>query len=196
MALKKHRRPWPEWSELEERVRARDFVIHAIGPHVFVFARGSRTAAPLSRQVAAKGAPIPKIAAPFPAWITALVGLGCTSAGDLSSAGVLAGDLWPPAKLRPLTDREEWEHGCELVPANARLASRLFILQRNRSGTPLFSDGANVLAWASASRKFEKIAKLDAFLKFCLRHSLAGKDWWTAWTRGAGEPEGIRPAGT
>jgi hypothetical protein len=191
-SLETNRRSWPEWSELEQRVRDREFVIHTIGPHMFILAPGSRTAPPLSRQTTARGAPVPEVADPFPRWVSALVGLGCEGAGDLASSGVLAGSLWPPDKLRPLTARED--HGCELAPANHPQASRIFILQCNRSGTPIFSDGASVLGWAWQSKTFEEIAPLEVFLRFCLRHSLAGEDWWAAWTRGDGQSEGILPA--
>ena len=40
-ALEAHRRPWPEWSMLEERVRERTFEIHTIGPTLTPLASGN-----------------------------------------------------------------------------------------------------------------------------------------------------------
>src|SRR6185503_2842956 len=84
--LAKHRRSWPEWAELERRVRERDFVTHSIGPHAFLFSDAVGEEPPLSRQIASRGAPVREIVPPFPGWIAALVGLGCGGAGDLASA--------------------------------------------------------------------------------------------------------------
>src|SRR5262245_15182161 len=80
--LAKHRRSWPEWAELERRVGGRDFVMHSVGPRRFIFSDASGNAPPLSRQIVPRGAPVREIAAPFPAWIAALVGTDCVDAGD------------------------------------------------------------------------------------------------------------------
>jgi hypothetical protein len=190
--LASHRRAWPSWSELERRVRERAFVIHSIGPLRYLFATGTGEA-PLSRRIASRGAPIPEIADPFPAWVSALIGVDCVDAGNLSSAGMLVGDLWPPGKLRSLTAMKDWEHGDIVDSSNEHVASGLFILQRNRSGTPIFSDGASVLRFAPESCTFEPVAALEVFLELCLEQCLAGNDWYEAWARGAGKQRGIRP---
>jgi len=176
--LAEHRRPWPEWTELERRVRQRDFITQSIGPHVFLFSDAAGAEPPLSRQISSRGAAVPEAAPPFPGWIAALVGLACLGAGDLSSAGALAGDLWPPDKLRPSETLE---------------GTAIFVLQRNRSGTPLFSDGTSVLGHAEETDTLETIAELEVFSRFCLRQSLMGEDWVAAWRRGDAEAEGIRP---
>ena len=192
-ALEQGRRSWPAWAMLEQQVRERDFEVHTIGPRVFLYAHPTPTAPPLSRQVASGDPPVPEVGAPFPAWVSSLIGVDNIPAGELSSAGALAADLWPPTPLRPVTELEEWEHGCELDPANDQRSSRIYILQRNRSGTPLFSDGVDVLTWAWPSRTFQKVAPLDVFLQFCLRHVMVGEPWWESWARGDGTREGIRP---
>lgn len=191
-SLAAHRRPWPEWAELERRVGDRDFVTYAIGPHVFVFSGAVVDEPPLSRQIASRGAPVREIGAPFPTWIAALVGLGCEDAGDLASAGVLAGDLWPPDKLRAIATPEDWADYWHFGPLTTPVPARIFGLQRNRSGTPLFSDGANVFGFAQETQTLEKLAELEPFTRFCLRYALAGKDWADAWRRGDGEPEGFQ----
>ena len=167
--------------------------MHSIGPHAFLFADGVGEEPPLSRQIASSGAPVPEVAAPFPGWITALVGLGCLHAGELASAGVLAGDLWPPDRLRPVVTLENWEGTWHYAPLKDPLRSDLFVLQRNSSGTPLFSDGATVLGVAQETMTLETLGELEVFSRFCLRQSLAGEDWVVAWRRGDGESEGIRP---
>lgn len=189
--LRRHRRPWPEWSELERRVAEGRFEIGVVGPHVFLVEEKSRDGRLLSRKVTARGEElVPRIAAPFPAWLTGLVGVDAHE--DLSCSGALAADLWPPTRPRVLGALPAWQRGCE-VRAKDPDASRVYVLQRNRSGTPLFSDGRNVLAWAWEKRAFDRVASLDVFLRFCLRQLLAGEDWWAAWTRGDGAAEGIRP---
>lgn len=111
---------------------------------------------PLSRQIASRGALIPEATVPFPSWIGALVGLGCTSAGDLASAGVLAGDLWPPNQLRPLETIEDWMDSWHFeLLAQVPHPSPMFVLQRNDSGTPIFSDGENVLGIAYRRNKLQ-----------------------------------------
>jgi hypothetical protein len=150
---------------------------------------------PLSRRIASKGAPVPEVGAPFPAWIAALVGLGCTDAGDLASAGVLAGDLWPE-RLRRLVTTEDWQSAWHFESLDEALHSGpAFVLQSSRSGTPLFSDGASVLGIVDERGTFAlaEVAELGVFFRFCLRHSLRGVDWVDAWRRGDGESEGIRP---
>ena len=191
--LTMHRRSWPEWAELERRVRERDFVTHSIGPHMFLFSDAAGAEPPLSRQIASKGPPVPEITVPFPGWMAALVGLGWMHAGDLASAGVLAGGLWPPDGLRPIVTREGWEGIWHFEALKDPLRSDLFVLQSNPSGTPLFSDGATVLGFAEETETLEEIAALEVFSRFCLRHSLNGEDWVVAWRRGDGESEGIRP---
>ena len=191
-SLATHRRAWPEWAELERRVRRRAFVTHSIGPHTFLFSDAAGEEPPLSRQIASSGAPVPEIARPFPGWVAALVGLGCLPAGDLASAGVLAGGLWRPDTLRPLVTLEDWEATWHFGFLRDPLHGPAFVLQSNRSGTPLFSDGATVLGFAEETMTLECVGELEVFSRFCLRHSLMGEDWVIAWRRGDGESEGIR----
>ena len=192
--LAAHRRPWPEWAELERRVAQRPFVTHEIWGQTFLYADAMDGKPPLSRQIAAQGAPLPEVDAPFPGWIAALVGLGCTDSGDLASAGVLAGDLWPE-RLRPLVTSEDWLNAWHFESLEEPLHSGpAFVLQSNRSGTPLFSDGVSVLGIVERPETWTltKVAELDVFSRFCLRHSLRGVDWADAWREGDGESEGIR----
>jgi len=192
VSIEAHRRSWPEWATLAQRVRERTFELHTIGPRVFVFAKGSRDAPPLSRQVSSNGR-VPEVTAPFPAWVSALIGVDFANAGDLASAGTLAGDLWPPTDPGALSSLEDWEHGCGLGPEHRAVARRTFVLQRSRSGTPLFADGKTVSAWDWQTRTFARVATLNQFLRFCLRCALEGSDWWTGWTSGAGAHDGLRP---
>ncbi len=192
--LAAHRRPWAEWAELERRVAQRSFVTHKIFSQTFLYAGAMGDDPPLSRRIASKGAPVSEVGAPFPHWIAALVGLGCTDAGDLASAGVLAGDLWPE-RLRRLVTIEDWESAWHFDSLEEPLHSGpAFVLQSSRSGTPLFSDGVSVLGIVDGRGgwKLENVGKLDVFSRFCLRHSLRGVDWVDPWRRGDGESEGIR----
>ena len=121
------------------------------------------------------------------------MGLACEGAGDLASAGALAGDLWPSDDLRGLLTLEACEAAWHYGPLPEPRRSQAFALQSNRSGTLLFSDGASVLGFLHETRTLERIAELEVFTRFCLRHSLIGEDWVVAWERGDGESEGIRP---
>ena len=191
--LTTHRRPWPEWAELERRVREREFVTHSIGPHAFLFSDAAGDEPPLSRQIASSGAPVPEVAPPFPPWIAALVGLAWEGAGDLASAGALAGNLWPSYDVGRIVTLEDCEAAWHYEPLPEPRRSQVFALQSNSSGTLLFSDGASVLGFVHETRSLEKLAELEVFFSFCLRHTLIGEDWVDAWRRGDGESEGIRP---
>jgi hypothetical protein len=191
--LATHRRPWPEWAELERRVHEREFVTHSIGPRAFLFSGAAADEPPLSRQIASSGAPVPEVAPPFPRWIAALVGLGCQGAGDLASAGALASELWRSNDVRAMVTLEDCEAAWHYGPLPEPRRDRLFALQSNRSGTLLFSDGATVQGFVHETRTLEKLAELEVFSRFCLRHSLRGEDWVVAWRRGDGASEGIRP---
>jgi hypothetical protein len=108
---------------------------------------------------------------------------------------VLAGDLWPE-RLRRLVTVEDWQSAWHFDSLEGPLhPGPAFVLQSNRSGTPLFSDGASVLGIVDERGGFtlKMVAELDVFSRFCLRHSLRGVDWVDAWRRGDGESEGIRP---
>lgn len=188
--LAAHRRSWPEWVELERRVRARHFVTRSVWTQSFLFSDAAGKEPPLSRRIASRGAPVREVAPPFPGWIAAIVGLGCEGEGDLASAGVLA-HLWPPDRPSPLP--EGWEVERQLGPLNGPIPRPIYELQCNRSGTPLYSDGKSVLGFAEETRTIERIADLAVFSRFCLRHSLIGEDWVVAWRRGDGEAEGILP---
>ena len=190
--LARHRRPWPEWAVLERRVRARHFVEHAVGPHAFIWAPAEGDEPPLSRRITARGAPVPDVAAPFPPWMGALLGIDCGDDGDLSSAGAIADDLWPPDRLRPITTERQWCNAWHFGPLEQPIERAIHVLQRNRSGTPLFSDGVAVLAYAEETRALVHIGELETFMRFCLRHALDGEEWADAWRRGDGDAHGLQ----
>ena len=171
--LAKHRRPWPEWAELERRVCDRDFVTQSTGhsivpvPHVFLFSGAVGEEPPLTRRIASRGALVPDVAAPFPGWVAPLVGLGCLHAGDLDLAGALASDLWPPNRLRPIVTADDWDRVWSSRTLKESLPCTLFQLQSNQSGTPLFSDGRSVLGWAEETETLDAVGDLEVFLRFC-----------------------------
>lgn len=185
-SLSRHRRGWPEWAELERRVRERELVRESIAPSGASFLV-SRAVPPLTRRIGSDRTPIPPVASPFPPWVSAIVGVG--NAANPVSAGAIA-SLWPPNKLRPLTPAS-WSDQSTHEPPSDLAARAVFVLQTNRSGTPIYSDGTTVFGFAPETGRLTAIGELEPFLRFCLRHVLAGQDWFAAWEAGDGEGDSL-----
>lgn len=184
-ALARWRRPWPEWSRLEEQV--------ACGPWELVEAyRGPSLSAwhlvrpgpgprpwrliPGPAELAEREAALTAWPEAYPAWLRPLVGLGHS---EPNHAGALADAV----QAAPIDAAWVAANGAYLglaPPDEVCLAGPpLLPLQATAHGPPLFfCDAAgDVRLFSGAGGRFEAVGRIEAFVRYCLFAHLEGRSW-------------------
>ena len=166
-AMETYRRDWPEWRDLEAVFDETEELEWAMADGVeYLYHPDRRLAVPVPTSLSFGPDEL------LYDWFFPLSGAdnsATTVSGSLLSHGGRYGVMHNPREFYPEIAASA------LVPAGG-----LYVLQHNRSGTPVFADREDqVRIFDASTGEFEVVGSVESFIRYCLAQLLQGRHWAT-----------------